>query len=51
MRPSAGGGRASPFDTELVSGTWFPVDRRPVERALARGDGLSLALIGLPPLR
>jgi len=33
---SAGGGRASPFDTELAPGTWFPVGRWPVERALAQ---------------
>jgi len=46
--------RSSPFDTELVPRTWLAVGRCPVGRALAidvaRGDGLSLSLIGYSPL-
>jgi hypothetical protein len=49
-RSSAGGGRAFALDTELVSGTWFPVVRRPVERALTGRGGLSFALIGFSPV-
>ncbi len=48
-RSSAGGGRAFALDSELVSATWFPVDRRPVERALTGRGGLLFALMGLCP--
>ena len=47
-RSSAGGGRASPFAIELVPGA-RPREMWPVERALTRRDGLSLAIIGLFP--